>query len=129
MSALSTAAFRRYADGCPYRLTSEVERRPANALNLEIGAPLPRCRLRLPREWKGRDMAARWLASGGTPFVFGLCSRACPLRPDFCEDCGHRRDMGHALGACRSGSCGCEAFRSSTISPSSAPTPGKEIER
>ena len=59
---------------CPSRIELEVERRPANALNVEIGTPVPRCRLRSP---DGRGSA--WLLSGGSPLAYGVCSaRECP---------------------------------------------------
>jgi hypothetical protein len=65
---------------CPSRVQAPLLRRPANALNVEPVQPLPRCTLRQPAEWKGRGASAlRWLASGGSPLVFGLCSCAgCP---------------------------------------------------
>lgn len=63
---------------CPSRLAVDVERRPANALCLEIGAPLPRCRERSP---DGRGDA--WLASGGSPLAYGHCDAgACPRALD-----------------------------------------------
>lgn len=75
----SINAFRAYAAACPYRIDLPVERRPGNALNVEIGAPMPRCRLRTPEHWGGAS-ALRWLGSGGTPLVLGNCVRSqCPL--------------------------------------------------
>lgn len=59
---------------CPDRREQSVRRRPANALNVEIGAPLPRCLLRSP---DGRGLA--WLASGGDVLAYGICDpAACP---------------------------------------------------
>jgi len=59
---------------CPDRRELSVQRRPGNALNVEIGAPLPRCLLRSP---DGRGLA--WLASGGDVLAYGTCDRAaCP---------------------------------------------------
>lgn len=74
-------AFEAGAEGCPQRISIPVERRLANALNVEIGAPLPRCRCLTPPEWGATDVRARrWLASGGSPLVLGPCSAAgCPL--------------------------------------------------
>lgn len=114
-------AFRKYADGCPYRCGDEtIPRRPGNALNIEVGRRSFRCIQRIPRQWPS-GMALRWLGSGGGPEVFGHCQlNGCPLHPEFCTDCGHRRDAGHALGGpCITQStgpggswpCGCESFR------------------
>lgn len=59
---------------CPSRLELGIERRPANALNIEIGQPLSRCRLQSPD-----DRGAAWLLSGGSPLAYGVCSaRVCP---------------------------------------------------
>lgn len=108
-----TEAFAKYCEGCPNRIAPDVERRPGNALNVEIGAPIPRCKLRAPERHKG--MEARWLLSGGSPFIFGACNRsACPLKPNHCDDCGHM-GMSHVDGICRvrkageQFSCGCES--------------------
>lgn len=66
---------------CPHRVELGVERRPGNALNIEIGAPMRRCRLRTPEHWNGADhRAVRWLASGGSALVLGNCDLSnCPL--------------------------------------------------
>lgn len=70
----------RPSDPCDQRIELGVEGRPANALNVEIGAPLPRCRLKTPGNWQGSDKrAVRWLWSGGSPLVLGPCSSRCPL--------------------------------------------------
>lgn len=53
---------------CPDRLSPAFERRPANALNVEIGAPAPRCADRSP---DGRGRA--WLHSGGSALAYGHC--------------------------------------------------------
>lgn len=64
---------------CPYRTGADLPRRPANALNIEVGAPLPRCVLKTPEHWgDSAPSARRWLLSGGSPFVFGPCSTDCP---------------------------------------------------
>lgn len=65
---------------CPSRVELPVLRRPANALNVEVGQPAPRCRRQTPPEWNGSDPnAARWLASGGSALVLGPCARCkCP---------------------------------------------------
>ena len=91
MTTTAAEAFARYRDACPNRIPIALERRPGNALNVEIGQPMDRCRLRTPEHWRGAS-AARWLASGGSPLVLGICSRgACPLKPDHCESCGRMR--------------------------------------
>ncbi len=52
-----------------------VPARPANALNVEVGTPVPRCRLRTPAHWNGVDpRASRWLLSGGSALVLGHCT-------------------------------------------------------
>lgn len=67
-------------DTCGQLTSGPLLRRPVNGLNVEIGAPLPRCRLKLPEHWSGAGASSlRWLASGGSPLVFGLCTPgACP---------------------------------------------------
>lgn len=77
-----SAAFAAFADACGNRIEVDVPRRPANALNVEVGTPFPRCTLRLPSNWGERaPSAARWLLSGGDALVFGYCALyACPLR-------------------------------------------------
>jgi hypothetical protein len=67
-------------DTCSDRIEPPLERRPGNALCIEIGQPLQRCRQQTPEHWNGHDAGAtRWLLSGGSPFVLGLCSPAtCP---------------------------------------------------
>ena len=66
-------------EGCRARLQPALERRPCNALNVEIGQPSERCIDRAPAHLRG--MGLRWLASGGDMFVFGRCSFAvCPKR-------------------------------------------------
>jgi len=63
---------------CPSRRELEVERRPGNALNIEVGTPLPRCTEKSP---DGRGMA--WVWSGGSLLAYGTCSASeCPrLKP------------------------------------------------
>lgn len=66
---------------CRYMVECELARRPANALNVEIGQPLARCQLKTPKHWGDRDpLATRWLLSGGSPLVLGVClgSEGCP---------------------------------------------------
>ena len=59
---------------CPSLVKMGVERRRANALNIEIGAPLSRCSEQSP---DGRGIA--WVLSGGTYLSYGVCgSRTCP---------------------------------------------------
>lgn len=66
---------------CRFRIDPDLQRRPANALNIEIGFPMPRCILKTPENWEGTSVtAARWLLSGGDVFVFGICTCNCPLK-------------------------------------------------
>jgi len=72
---------------CSHLVEVDVPRRPANALNVEVGTPLPRCKLKAPEEWRGREprsgfsLVIRWLGSGGSPFVLGACTPNCPDCP------------------------------------------------
>ena len=108
-------AFEAYCKECPFRLDLGVERRPGNALNVEVGADAPRCLMKAPKNW-GKDAPSpnRWLASGGSPLVFGKAgSRArCPLKPNHCRSCGHfPNDHFRGYGCIVQGdggeSCGC----------------------
>jgi hypothetical protein len=69
---------------CRYRVELEVLRRRCNGLNVEIGIPIPRCRLKPPEEWpNGAVMVGRWLLSGGSPLVLGHCTPGnCPPEKD-----------------------------------------------
>ncbi len=61
---------------CPSRRELPVARRPGNALNVEIGTPIPRCMDRSP---DGRGAA--WALSGGSMLAYGPCDgSACPWR-------------------------------------------------
>lgn len=66
--------------GCPHRIAIDVQRRPANALNIEAATPASRCSIKEPDHWPNKDMSMRWRMSGGSPFVFGLCNADCPLK-------------------------------------------------
>jgi len=65
---------------CASQVLFQVQRRPVNGLNVEIGQPLPRCLNKLPEHWTGTGASsARWIASGGSALVFGYCTpNACP---------------------------------------------------
>jgi len=64
----------RLGNDCPHQMDIDVERRPGNALNVEIGAPLPRCNRKSP---DGRGLV--WLMSGGSPLAYGNCTPLhCP---------------------------------------------------
>lgn len=65
---------------CQSRVTIEVERRPANALNIEMGTPAARCLNKKPSHWPKDSSALRWIASGGSALVFGPCNADCPLK-------------------------------------------------
>lgn len=73
-------AFAAMAAACGERVVLALQRRPVNGLNVEIGQPLDRCRLRTPPEWGDVDpRGARWIHSGGDPMILGVCGRArCP---------------------------------------------------
>ena len=71
------------APHCPSRIQPELARRPANALNVEIGEPRKRCALRSP---DGRGML--WILSGGSALAYGQCDkRECPRakREELCK--------------------------------------------
>jgi hypothetical protein len=116
MSSTATAAFCAFSSACPHRIEPTLERRPGNALNIEIGQPSARCRLRPPRHWGAAVSVARWLLSGGDPMVLGYCSRAgCKqaLGQEWCE-CGHRLEH-HSQGGCKVGGlCGCDCTAAGT---------------
>ena len=57
---------------CGNRVDPGIERRPANALNIEIGSASPRCLFRSP---DGRGLA--WLLSGGSVLAYGTCVQSC----------------------------------------------------
>ena len=63
---------------CQSRVEIAPLRRPANALNIEIGTPMARCMNKRPSHWTEKMTAIRWLASGGEALVLGVCSRNCP---------------------------------------------------
>lgn len=64
---------------CNARIRIPLERRPGNALNVEIGQPADRCIEKRPHHWPNSMTAIRWLASGGEALVFGCCCPPCPL--------------------------------------------------
>lgn len=71
---------------CQYYIKPvNVEKRPVNGLNVELMAPSARCFLKTPSNWdKEKGIATRWLFSGGSPLVFGLCAGSCSLK-DSCK--------------------------------------------
>lgn len=66
-------------ESCGSRVQPEVERRPANALNVEIGQAQARCLNKRPEHWPESMSALRWIASGGEALVFGACGGKCPV--------------------------------------------------
>ena len=68
---------------CQNRVAPGPERRPGNALNIEIGTPMPRCLYQSP---DGRGLA--WYMSGGSALDYGHCTQSkCPrCKPDFYDD-------------------------------------------
>lgn len=66
--------FAELCDRCPSARFPELPMRPGNALNIEIGTPMPRC---LEQSPDGRGVA--WLLSGGSVLAYGICGRReCP---------------------------------------------------
>lgn len=69
-------------NNCPHLLEYKDLPLQRNALRVEIGTPSPRCILKLPEHWpdKAKEYGGiRWLASGGSGLVFGLCTpNNCP---------------------------------------------------
>ena len=66
-------------ESCGSRVQPTLERRPGNALNVEIGEPAARCLNKRPDHWPDGASSLRWLASGGEALVFGTCGGGCPL--------------------------------------------------
>lgn len=75
------SGFAAFAAECKALKCPDIERRPGNALNVEIGTPHPRCLLKPP---DGRGVTCDggtldYLRSGGSVFAYGLCEAAtCP---------------------------------------------------
>lgn len=73
--------FGEFAVGCVDRREPALERRPGNALNIEIGTPAARC-LYQPPDGRGvtRDGSnLDYLRSGGSLLAYGLCQAGlCP---------------------------------------------------
>jgi hypothetical protein len=73
--------FGAYRDGCKAMTHPTLERRPGNALNVEIGAPLARCLLQPP---DGRGVTKDgstydYLRNGGSVLAYAVCERGtCP---------------------------------------------------
>ena len=63
-----------------YRITPRLPRRPGNVICVEVGEPAPRCALKTPEHWPGSMGGARWVLSGGSPLILGVCSARCPLK-------------------------------------------------
>jgi hypothetical protein len=66
---------------CPSSLQPAIVPRPGNCWNVEITQPQCRCLKKAPDHWAALNApsAARWLGSGGSPSVFGICTPgACP---------------------------------------------------
>lgn len=63
---------------CPNRRECQQRRRPANALNVEIGSPADRCMMR-PPVWPEGHGNLSWVLSGGSELDYGLCTADCPM--------------------------------------------------
>lgn len=81
---MSNSRYTRGPKTCLALIELGTPARRANALNIEVGQPLPRCRCLTPEHWGTHDrLGTRWLASGGSALVFGLCSPStCPIPLD-----------------------------------------------
>lgn len=83
------------SDTCPHRIGLEVIRRPANALNIEMGGfgGCDRCKLKPPEEWgPNAPSVMRWLLSGGSPMVLGRCTpNNCPSTDTVSAECSAHR--------------------------------------
>lgn len=65
---------------CPYLVEDRNLPLQRNALRVEICMPIPRCILKLPEHWsEGAKQAGglRWIGSGGSALVFGVCTPKC----------------------------------------------------
>jgi hypothetical protein len=67
---------------CSNRVDPALERRPANALCIEIGTPMPRCLFREPGGSKEGRSNLAYLLSGGSILAYGICEQA------HCFNCG-----------------------------------------
>lgn len=70
---------------CPHRIEPEPLPLQRNALRVEICTPADRCLLKMPEHWsEGAKTAGalRWIGSGGSALVFGVCDRNCPLKDE-----------------------------------------------
>lgn len=67
---------------CPHRLKPDALPLQRNALRVEIFTPESRCILKMPEHWpEGAKKLGglRWIMSGGSAFVFGVCTpNRCP---------------------------------------------------
>lgn len=57
----------------------------AQCAAVEVCTPADRCLLKLPEHWsEGAKTAGalRWIGSGGSALVFGVCDRNCPLKDE-----------------------------------------------
>lgn len=78
---MDVEAWKDFQTACTSCYRLPLERRPANALCVEIGSPLDRCLLQ-PPDGRGvtRDGGTLdWLRSGGSALAYGVCCLAsCP---------------------------------------------------
>jgi hypothetical protein len=66
------------AKHCCNRVEPELLRRPVNGLNIEIGAPQPRCLFRSPdgRGFTKNGGSLDWYLSGGSVLDYGHCQQS-----------------------------------------------------
>lgn len=77
------SGFVAFAAACHDCHRPNIERRPGNALNVEIGTPLPRC-LQKPPDGRGVTCdggTLDYLRSGGSVLAYGVCAESsCPQK-------------------------------------------------
>ena len=72
--------FGEYMESCPHLQDPELQPRPVNGFNVEIGRPQSRCLL-MPPCWHGGNLA--WWLSGGSLLDYGVCRpEECPRLKD-----------------------------------------------
>jgi len=62
---------------CPHRIEYTETSLQRNALRVEALTPASRCLNKIPEHWSEgakKAGALRWIGSGGSPLVFGICT-------------------------------------------------------
>jgi hypothetical protein len=67
---------------CKFTVTpvngSEMNHPGGTAFRIEVVSPATRCMLKTPEHWPKNATALRWIRSGGSAMVLGVCDRNCP---------------------------------------------------